>query len=176
LLPKEHEMPTTSELLMKSNEVMLVLAGIDPDDEQALEESLAALDAWIEESGDKIGACRAVVARLKSEEELLSAEIKKLSARKRARSNERQYVLSLATALLEAKELADGEAKVRRPDFSAWLQTTHSLSCPEDSARWPSEYTQTTTTLDKARIRKALKSGELFDGFALVEKRGVRFR
>ena len=168
--------PTTFDLLADASAILLRLAEVDPDDEESVAAGLAALDEWVDASGDKIGAIRAVAVRLKAEAALLKSEADKLTKRRKARERERDHVMQLATALLEATEQQTGEAKVKRPEFSAWLQASQSVGGPEDVTEWPDGYTVTTIRPDRSAMLKALKRGESFEGFDIVTRRSVRFR
>ena len=169
-------MTTTNDLLALSLSILARLAEVDPDDDESVAEGLQALDDWVEASGDKIAAIRAVSLRLKSEAALLKAEADKLTKRRRARERERDHVMQLAAALLEATEMQTGEAKIKRPDFSAWLQSSQSVSAPESPSDWPEDFTSVVIRTDRSAMLKALKRGEMFDGFGLITRRSVRFK
>ena len=132
------------------------LEGADPD---ILDPQLAA---WFDATDDKIAAYHAVIKRLETEDAHLKAEADR--------------VKDLATLLLTSMEALGNEPKVKRPTFSAWLQTTESISVPDDATRLPLAFQRIKVEADKTGIKLAIKAGEDVLGCSVVETRSVRWR
>ena len=156
-----------------------IVADID-DPEGALSEAIdARLGAWIEASDDKIGAYYAVNRRLAVEDSELSAYVDRLSTRRRHLARQREYVHHMATDLLSAREALGEESKVKRPEFSAWLQSTDSVLVETPVDTLPGEYQRLIPArieADKPAIMRALKAGNAVDGCVISTSRSVRFR
>lgn len=167
-------MTTTYDLLVASGRILDELhdsSGIMSD------ETVAYLDAWLEASDDKIGACLAVVRRMGAEGDLLREEEGRLRARRVTAERVSELIKLRATALLEAREALGEEPKVKTTTYTAWLAETSSIVGPEDVSEWPEVWRRVKTEPDRAAALKAAKAGEaLPSGFRLESKRGVRWR
>ena len=167
-------MATTYELTMQASDL---LAHLEDSGGELTPEAEASLDAWLEAAPDKLGGIRAVLARFKADAALLKAEARRLTDRARALGNAEQRLKGCAVLLLEAHEELTGEAKVKRPDFSAWLATTKSVRGPDNVWEWPAHLrVEQDPRPNKKAAGLLLKAGEELDGITLVETRGVRFR
>ena len=82
----------------------------------------------------------------------------------------------MASRVLEEVEMHTGEAKSKRPEFSAWIQASTSVSVPDVVNLLPAVYTRTIIEADKGKIKEALVAGIDVAGCALVTARSVRFR
>ena len=167
---------STADLL--SEAASLVSAGlwIDPENHEEIDQFLIVLREWSEKSEDQIAALRAFLVRVKSECDLLREEERRLAERRRSLERLQTPAKAEVRQLLEAAELATGEAKVKRPDFTAYLRAGQVVDAPEDLTRWPDRFVVTVKKADRAGVKKALKNGEEIAGFALREQRSVVFR
>jgi hypothetical protein len=68
------------------------------------------------------------------------------------------------------------EPKVKRHTFSAWLLATESVTAPEDATLLPLAYQRVKVEANKAKLKDALKAGELVDGCGLQTTRSVVIR
>ena len=146
------------------------LEGADPD---ILDPQLAA---WFDATDDKIAAYHAVLKRLEIEDVALKVEADAIAAARKRMAKQSERVRDLATILLLAMEQLGEEPKVKRPTFSAWLLSTESVSAPEDATLLPLAYQRVKVEANKAKLKEALKAGELVDGCSLVQTRGVVIR
>jgi len=142
------------------------------------EDADALLDEFLEGVPDKLGAIRHVIERLKVEAEYLKNEEDRLRERRKSWEENLDNVRAKALALLTAHRDVTGERKIKTADYTAWLATTTSLRGPDDVGDWPRRFTkeELVRKVDKKAALAALKAGEEFDGLALVERDGVRFR
>ena len=146
------------------------LEGADPD---ILDPQLAA---WFDATEDKISAYHAVIKRLETEDAHLKAEADAIAACRKRQAKQADRVRDLATLLLTSMEQLGNEPKVKRPTFSAWLQTTESISVPADAELLPAGFWRTKIEADKTAIKLAIKCGETVPGCSVVETRSVRWR
>jgi hypothetical protein len=146
------------------------LEGADPD---ILDPQLAA---WFDSTDDKIAAYHAVLKRLETEDAHLKAEADAIAACRKRQAKQAERVKDLATLLLTSMEQLGNEPKVKRPTFSAWLQTTESISIPDDATRLPLAFQRIKVEADKTGIKAAIKAGEDVLGCSVVETRSVRWR
>jgi hypothetical protein len=146
------------------------LEGADPD---ILDPQLAA---WLDSCDDKIAAYHAVLKRFEIEDAALKAEADAIAAARKRHAKQAERVRDLATLLLITMEQLGNEPKVKRSTFSAWLATTESVSAPEDATLLPLAYQRVKVEANKAKLKDALKAGELVDGCSLVQTRGVVIR
>ena len=146
------------------------LEGADPD---ILDPQLAA---WFDATEDKISAYHAVIKRLETEDAHLKAEADAIAACRKRQAKQADRVRDLATLLLTSMEALGNEPKVKRPTFSAWLQTTESISVPDDCTRLPRAYQRIKVEADKTGIKLAIKAGDDVLGCSVVETRSVRWR
>ena len=133
-------------------------------------------DALVEDSGDKLGAYKAVVDRLNTDADYLAREAKRYQARVAALRRQRDRVREMARALLVAHLELTGERKVKAVAYTAWLQSTTSLVGPSDPSDWPAAFVSSVPKIDKRSALDALKAGEEHDGISLAHGFAVRFR
>ena len=164
---------TTFDLLNQASGMVNMAMTIELDDDEATDEYLSRVRMWSIETGDQIGALRAYIVRAKSDAAMLRAEEKRLADRRRAIERQVLPVKLEIKHLLEAAELQTGEAKVKRPDFTAYLQRSQRVDGPAHVADWPERWVVISARPDRAAAKKALKKGHEEAGFALIEQRSV---
>ena len=99
--------PTTSDLLHIAHLFLAHSGEMEPDDFEA------ALASFIEESGDKLGALRAVSLRLAAESQIEAEEAARHTTRKERAAKQADRVKGRARELLEAMEQLGEEPKVK---------------------------------------------------------------
>jgi hypothetical protein len=163
---------STYELIETANDLIDRLWGLEGvvDDETD-----AAVDQWLEDCPDKLGAIAAAKRRIKDDVASLKAEEDRIKDRRKTLEKSIVRVSQLALGLLQAHQELTGETKIKRPDLTAWIATTKSVEVINE-ADIPSAFLVTTTRPDKTAIGKTLKGGEDVPGCELVEKTGARFR
>ena len=139
------------------------------------DETETAVDQWLEDCPDKLGAIAAVKRRIKDDVASLKSEEKRIADRRKSLEKSVDRVSQLALGLLQAHEELTGETKIKRADLTAWIATTKSVEISDEDAI-PSAFLVTTTRPNKTAIGKTLKGGEDVPGCELVEKTGARFR
>lgn len=107
-----------------------------------------------------------VIRSKKSMNKLIDAEIKRLTAAKKANENR---IIQLKDNLLSAVNMF-GEFKVGFQKFSKRISERVKVE-DEDVNNLPSIYKviKVTTTADKVALKKAIKRGEKIDGASIVE-------
>ena len=153
-----------------------------PEDAWGDDETLAALMDTVEglggEIGSKLDAIRFVRSRLDADEEFLRAEAARLTSKARSRANASARLGEAGRLLLDAHAAMTGEAKVKTPLGSHWIQGTLSVQGPADVAAWPSEWVRTKVEADRRQALIDLKAdpSSAPEGFSLVETFGWRAR
>lgn len=164
---------TGLELLRQSGAIITALEspeGMDPADLDP------QLEAWLNACDDKLAGCRFAVLRLDVETAALVLLADRLQASIRQLKRNKESVRSIATALLVDRELLGSEAKVKTPEYTAWLQASESCKVVDDPELYPERYHRLRIEPDKAAILADLKLGDEIPGCELVVSRSVRFR
>tara|TARA_R110000824_G_scaffold78664_1_gene198431 strand:- start:3306 stop:3782 length:477 start_codon:yes stop_codon:yes gene_type:complete len=144
--------------------------------EGELSEELAqGLEGWAAETGDKLGALRAVYRRLEAEVSTWKHE-EQLAQGMRKRAQDAQgRVKGLAVQLLLAREELGEPTSIKGV---AHLRKTVSGHYPEELVAWPEGLLIAQDPKpDRRGALERMKSGELTaDGFELVERCSVIFK
>ena len=168
-------MSSTYDLIITAGQLALDVASLEP--EADIDGELAErLNAYLIGVDDKLGALRFVHTRFKNDADLIADEAKRLQARARTLRASAERVRGLATDLLIAHEETTGEAKVKTPEYTAWIATSRSVKGPKDGVDWPPEYQRTRIEPDKQGALRALRAGATIDGLEVVETRSIRWR
>jgi hypothetical protein len=163
---------STYQLIETANDLIGRLWALEGE---ADDETETAVDQWLEDCPDKLGAIAAVKRRIKDDVASLKSEEKRIADRRKSLEKSVDRVSQLALGLLQAHEEMTGETKIKRADLTAWIATTKSVEISDEDAI-PSAFLVTTTRPNKTAIGKTLKGGEVVPGCELVEKTGARFR
>lgn len=166
-------MPTAYDLLSKAGAIVATLDSPEGGDPDTID---AAIAEFLDASDDKLGALWAANARLKGEDDILAAVADRVASRRKYLTTQRGYIAEKAVALLEAQEALGGEAKVKRPEFSAWLQATASVIVPDRPDDIPEPFRRLRIEADKVKIGEVLKAGGTVPGCSIQTTRGVRWR
>lgn len=164
---------TTFDLLNQAAAIVAALDSPDGADPDAIDEGIAA---FLGGADDKLGALWAVSRRLDVEDADLGALAKTIAAKRRRLTTHAEHIKHLATALLEAKEAIGEEPKVKRQEFTAWLQAAESVQVPEDATTIPTAYQRVTVAADKTAIKEAIKGGVAVPGCSIVTNRSIRWK
>ena len=164
--------PSTYQLIETANDLIGRLWALEGE---ADDETETAVDQWLEDCPDKLGAIAAVKRRIKDDVASLKSEEKRIADRRKSLEKSVERVSQLALGLLQAHEELTGETKIKRADLTAWIATTKSVEISDEDAI-PSAFLVTTTRPNKTAIGKTLKGGEEVPGCELVDKTGARFR
>ena len=164
---------STYELIEKATELITTLWALEGEVYDEVEE---AVDEWLEDCPDKLGALFAVKRRVKEEAAYLRTEEKRLAQRRKSLESSNTRVSLLALGLMQAHQELTGEKKMKRADMTVWIAETTSVDI-HDEEKVPSKFIVVTHTRpDKKAIREVLDSGESVPGCELLIKAGVRFR
>lgn len=135
------------------------------------------LAAFLDGSADKIAAYIFLMRAMKTDVESLARLEATITYRRRYMERQGDRVASLATMLLTDMEALGEEPKIKRPEFSAWLATTESVTVADDAVEHlPTTMLRIVRMPDKVAIKAALKSGDEIPGCAILSTRGVRWR
>ena len=164
---------TGYDLYAEAAHIIATIESLEGADPEILDPQLAA---WFDNTDDKIAAYHTVIKRLEVEDAALKVEADAIAAARKRHAKQAERVRDLATLLLTSMEQLGNEPKVKRPTFSAWLQTTESISVPDDATRLPLAYQRIKVEADKTAIKAAIKAGDDVLGCSVVETRSVRWR
>ena len=135
------------------------------------------LAAFLDGTSDKMSAYRWALRAIDSSAAELRAMETTIAGRRRYLETQAARVSSLATMLLTDMEALGEEPKIKRPEFSAWLATTESVTVADDAVEHlPTTMLRIVRMPDKVAIKAALKSGDEIPGCAILSTRGVRWR
>ena len=135
------------------------------------------LAAFLDGTTDRISAYRWALRAIDSSAAELRSIEATVASRRRYLEQQAARVTSLATMLLTDMEQLGEEPKVKRPEFSAWLATTESVTVADEAiALLPPTMLRVRTEPDKTAIKIALKAGAELPGCAILSTRGVRWR
>lgn len=146
----------------------------DPDvDEQALKDTMEALDGEIEAKADGYAI---VLKELTSKEQLLDDEIKRLQARKKTiQNNEKNIKVNLEDAMRMT-----GKTKFKTERFSFGIQKNPpsvELVDDLDLSLIPDDYlTYAEPTVNKKAVLETLKAGVELGWATIKQTEGVRIR
>ena len=167
------ERASTADLLRES---AAIVAQLDAPEGMDADELDARLAAWLDAHEDRLAAYRWVLARLDAEDAIHAALIARVTATRRYLDRQREVIVERATALLVEQERLTGEARVKRPDYSAWLVTTESVDVTAPAAELPEQYQRVNVEPARALIGAALRAGTEVPGCVIRTTRRVRFR
>lgn len=163
---------TGYDLLTESAHIIAMLEAPEGADADALD---SRLSAWLADADDKIGAYHAVCERLDAEDELLKKVADRIAAKRKYLAANKSRVRSMATEILIAMEGCGEEPKVKRPEFTAYLQASEAVEVGDEKAI-PPDLVKVTVAPDKTLIKAAIKSGREVPGASIVTSRSVRFK
>lgn len=121
----------------------------------------------------KIEGCGVVIKELDADISELDEEIKKLTARKKAKENRRERVAEYVKPFIEDTD--EKKFETARVAFS--LRSSETVNITDESAI-PAEYIKfkTETAPDKTAIKKAIKAGAVVSGAELVKKSNLQIK
>jgi hypothetical protein len=163
---------TYLDLMIEGRDIVAALNEPEGADSDVLD---PALSAWLDAVDDKLGAYHVVIERLAAEDALLDAVAKKIAAKRATLKKQHDSVRGRATDLLLTMEAAGEEPKVKRPEFTAYLSRSESVSVDPDAVL-PADLVRVVTSPDKAAIKAVIKGGHTVPGCAILESRAVVFR
>ena len=166
-------MTTTYELL---TDVGRILGDIEDENGEITEDTMGAMDEWIDAAEDKLGNIRAVITRTKNEQALLREEEKRLAARRRRLDAVLHRVTDLAAELLSAQEALGNEPKVKTDTYTVWISSNQRVHVDSLAAVANDWLVHPEPSVDKASARKALLAGEEIRGLSLQTTYSVRWR
>jgi len=166
-------MPTGFDLTCEASRLVAELEEVDGVVDDQWERRF---DALVEDSGDKLGAYKAVVDRLNNEADYLAREVKRYQGRIATLRRQRDRVRGMARDLLIAHLELTGDKRVKAPEYTAWLQATAALSGPADPSDWPAAFVSSVPKIDKRSALDALKAGEEHHGLSIVAGYAIRWR
>ena len=135
------------------------------------------LAAFLDASADKISAYLWVLRAISADGAELRRMELTIASRRKYLEQQGSRIESMATLLLLAMEQLGEEPKIKRPEFSAWLATTESVTVTDEAiALLPPTMLRVRTEPDKAAIKAAIKAGAEIPGCVIFQNRGVRWR
>ena len=142
----------------------------DSMDTEVFLDTLAAIDEEIE---DKVENTAKLIRCLESDIEVIKAEEKRLSDKRKALENK---ITGIKEYLQHEMEFA-GVDKVKRPTLTVSIQLNPPSVCVMDESLIPSDYMiPVAPKIDKKAILKALKEGEEIFGCEIQQTRSVRIK
>jgi hypothetical protein len=137
-----------------------------------LEDTLQAIEGAIEVKAENMGK---FVNMLKADEAAIEAEVERLMKRKKARQNRVQRIKDYLQSQMELI----GKDKITTPIMTISLQNNPPALEIEDEMQIPAQYMVLVPehyTVDKAKVKDALKSGQEVPGAKLTQGRSLRIR
>lgn len=129
---------------------------------QAIQDTFEALEG---EFNDKAISCVHYLQNLNSEVDSIDAEIKRLTAMKKARQN----AVSQFKEYMRVNMTQAGIDKIECPLFKITLSKPRKVVSVSDIDLLPEQFKRVKVEPDKTLIKKALDAGELVDGAELSE-------
>lgn len=153
------------------------LIDIDPETGEILDaDTYNELLKEIDDSRDeKLINIEYIKREVQAENELISSEIKRLQARKKANETKEERLSNLQLMLM-------GEDKIKTPFYSFSTRKSESVQVPDECNpirnSYPKEWVKTTYTFDKTAIKETLKSGIDYSdkGVSIVTKVSLSVR
>lgn len=144
----------------------LLLAGKEPSEAET--EVLIALDGDLDKKLVDYGY---VIKDIEAQAEVLDAEIKRLTAKKKAKERHVELLKErMQTAMIE-----HDKDKIDDPIMPIRLQNSApSVRIDVDVASLPQEYQKITITANRTLLGKAIKDGAMIDGVVLEQKQHIR--
>ena len=159
--------------LTSEYEQLLLLAedAVDPDEQQALADTLEGLEGELEQ---KLLNCAAVVRSLAATEAAIGAEVDRLQKRQATAGNS---ILRLKDYMLQSMQRAELK-RVADARFTVWTQKSpvSVQIADEDALLSPFVTIKTTRSPDKKAIREAIEAGQDVPGCCLERTDGLRIR
>ena len=131
------------------------------------------LDALDIERREKIANIALFIKQAKAEAAMLREYAKQISDRARAKENRvERLIANTAASMMQYDDRTIEDKRVR-----VTATTSKSVDVPDVSVL-PDEYKRVKTTVeaDKAKLTKALKAGETFEGVYVIEKPTLRIK
>ena len=129
------------------------------------------LDALEVEKELKTGNICRYYKSLLAEADMVKEESKKLSERARTTENKANSLKSyLAVFIPEGEKFADEHSKI------GWRKSEQLIIQDNDIKLVPEEYQKITVSPDKTSLKKAIKSGDSFDGISILEKQNIQIK
>ena len=131
------------------------------------------LDALDIERKEKIANIALFIKQAKAEAAMLREYAKQISDRARAKENRvERLIANTAASMMQYDDRTIEDKRVR-----VTATTSKSVDVPDVSVL-PDEYKRVKTTVeaDKAKLTKALKAGETFEGVYVIEKPTLRIK
>lgn len=146
---------------------LLTLADEDSD---AFADTLEAINDAIE---DKAEGYAVVDGKLKSDEDYLASEIKRLQARKKSISNNRKR---LKESLYDSMKMT-GNQKIKTPNYTIWVQNNPiSVNILDEDKLDKKFFEEQPDKLNKNLVKEAIENGEEVGGAELSQTEGVRIK
>ena len=164
---------STYQLIETANDLIGRLWGLEGEVDDEIE---TAVDQWLNDCPDKLGAIAAVKRRIKDEVASLRREEVRITDRRKSLAKSVDRLSQSALGLMETHQELTGENKIKRPDLTAWIAKTTSVDIHNEDLVPSGFIVVTHTRPDKKAIREVLDAGDIVPGCELVEKSGVRFR
>lgn len=173
--PQASGRATTNELIIRSSHV---LGLIDLYDGEITPEVQVAIDQWLAESDDKLGALRAVRLRANTEAAMLKEETDRLSRRRKAVEKLADHMDERAMELLKARVQLGEAPRVKTSTYTVWLQDSQRVVGPEKPEEWPFHLQRSVTTIspDKVKAKELIEAGTHFENVRLETVPHVHWR
>ena len=163
--------PSTYDLIREADLLLSSCADLTP------EEMDARLTAWIESSGDKVAALRAVIANAENRAAFFASEGAAVIAAAKQSTATAERLSRLLVSLLQRRRELGEDPTVRGPGWTVSLRAAEAVQVT-DLAAIPPEYLRRKETVepDKGAIKEALQAGKSVPGAALDKRETVSIR
>lgn len=129
------------------------------------------LDALEVEKELKTGNICRYYKSLLAEADMVKEESKKLSERARVTENKANSLKNyLAKFIPEGEKFADEHSKI------GWRKSEQLIIRDDNILLVPEEYQKITISPDKTNLKKAIKSGDSFEGISILEKQNIQIK
>ena len=143
----------------------------DTEDMETITQLYNEIEEKLEKKADSV---RIVLAKLKSDSDFLSNEIKRLQQRKKSIENNSDSLKSLLMWTLQKA----GVPKLKTAKATFYFATTKSLQISDEVqlSALPKEYIQIDYKADKKALKEAIESGIEIKGVTIQENETLRIR
>lgn len=173
--------PNSLQLYGEAAELRMLLEAGEGELTPEMEERI---DAFLDDSENKLDRHRAVIADFSKRAELYDAEVKRLTQRSRMLKRVAYRVKELAKVVLDGRVQLHGwkdGRKVETESGIVFLKRTKALVIPDEAAfqdayRTHPKYIKRSTSIDKAAVKKAIESGTEVPHATIEDRTHVVFK
>ena len=148
----------------------LLILGLEQDGGVLSPEAEERLQAFADESEDKLEALAVVYHKLAEAAKADKSEADRFLHRRKSRLAARERVAAMGLALLKSRAELVEPTTVRTRAGTVYLgKSQATVQGPSEASEWPEEYRTAVYKPDKAGALRDLKAGETIPGLSLAE-------